>query len=192
MADNEFGDIIRDVQSSLDKPSVELELYGALTGAEANIARLANGIKTFEAIVKKAQERLKELRAAQGAEIDALMPLVQSCGAEGVKKIALPSGAQLTISKRRGNLEIRDEAAAIGWLIDNAPDCIRVKEEVAKNEVKKLIAEGRDVPGCEIVCEPQYSARLQLTTGEKVGFEVEEAESRALPEADSGEVFETM
>ena len=59
-----------------------------------------------------------------------------------------------TLSYRKtSRLEVTDSDAAVSWLKRKKyTDCFRIPApEVAKTEVKKLIASGVNVPGCTVI-----------------------------------------
>ena len=67
-----------------------------------------------------------------------------------------------TLSYRKTTkLLVRDSETAIDWLRSrNLTSCYRIPApEVAKVEVKKLIADGAEIPGCELVSDRVYSLR---------------------------------
>lgn len=121
------------------------------------LAKLTLNLRAERAAMKTEEERLKARRLRfEKKEAKLLEVLDREC--EG-KKTDL--GVATLSYRKTTKLLVRDSETAIEWLRSrNLTSCYRIPApEVAKVEVKKLIADGQEIPGCELVSDRVYSLR---------------------------------
>ena len=152
--DEETGEIAGDVDTICASiNALQMEKKSILE----YLAKLAINLRSEAAAVKAEEARLKERRSRfEKKEERILQILDRECGGE---KTDL--GVATLNYRRTARLEVSDPDAAVNWLRDHKyTDCYRVPApEVSKTEVKKLIASGTEVPGCELIEGQSYSLR---------------------------------
>ena len=120
------------------------------------LAKIVLNTRADAAALKNEEDRLKNRRKILERKDDRLM---------GILKRECPETTKLgvaTLSYRKtSRLEVSDAAAAVAWLRENQLEgCINQPEPtVYKDEVKKLINAGKQVPGCSIVTDNTASLK---------------------------------
>lgn len=152
--DEETGEILCDIDA----------IHAAISNLQMErkrvleyLAKLALNMRSEAAAVKAEEQRLKERRERLTRREDRLLAILdRECGGE---KTDL--GVATFAYRRTSRLEVSDAEKAIRWLKRTRHNnCFRVPApEVAKTEVKKLIAAGENVPGCQIIEDMSYSLR---------------------------------
>ena len=121
------------------------------------LAKLTLNLRSEAAAVKAEETRLRERRSRLEKKEARLMEILnRECGGE---KTDL--GVATLSYHRTTRVEVTDSAKAVSWLKRRKLlDCFRVPApEVAKTEVKKLLALGTKVPGCALVEDRSYSLK---------------------------------
>ena len=139
------------VVDNLEKADWALRKIGGAQAEVDKIERYAMALK------QRIDERVASILKPHLATIDAMTTFirpwadVEIAKSNGKKSVKLISG---TVGFRQApaSLVVNDEAAAIGWLQGHGKDeLVRVKYEVNKTAVKKLIESSGEVPdGCEM------------------------------------------
>lgn len=113
-----------------------------------NLAKAVLNQRAEAEMLKAEEKRLKERRDALARKEERIMQILdRECGGQ---KTSL--GVATLSYRKTSKVEVADTGAAVGWLMTHGhTECYRVAEpEIAKVEVKKLIASGVEVPGCTI------------------------------------------
>ena len=121
------------------------------------LAKLVLNLRAEAAAVKAEETRLRSRRSElEKKEARILQILDRECGGE---KADL--GVATLNYRKTTRLEVSDAVKAVFWLKSRKlVDCYRIPApEVAKTEVKKLLASGTQVPGCLLVEERSYSLK---------------------------------
>jgi hypothetical protein len=152
--DPDTGEILGDADELFDQIShLQMEKYSILE----YLAKLVLNIRSEEAALKAEELRLKARRERLSKKEDRLMHVLnREC--EG-KNTDL--GVATVYYRKTSRVDVSDAAKAIRWLKRHKhPECYRVPDpEVAKTEVKKLLAAGEKVPGCAITQDMSCSLR---------------------------------
>ncbi len=146
MTDPETGEIVMDSEELITQlNALQMERHRVLE----YLAKLILNTRSNAAALKEEETRLKKLRERLTKKEERMMDVLdRECG--GVK----PALGVATVSYRKSSrVEVTDSAKAVDWLKRRRfTDCYRVPApEVAKNEVKKLINQGTEIPGCSVV-----------------------------------------
>lgn len=152
--DEETGEILCDME----------EITAAMNGLQMEkksileyLAKIVLNLRSEESALKVEEQRLKARRERLAKKEERLMSILdRECAGE---KTDL--GVATFSYRKTSHVDVSDAAKAIRWLKRNKHlDCFRVPApEVAKNEVKKLINAGTNVPGCAVV--EDYSCTLK-------------------------------
>ena len=120
------------------------------------LAKLTLNLRAEQTAVKAEETRLHDRRVSlEKKEKRLLQVLDRECGGE---KTDL--GVATLNYRKTSRVYVTDHNAAIIWLQENHENFIRYQEpEISKNDVKKLLAEGTEIPGCSLVEERSYSLR---------------------------------
>lgn len=121
------------------------------------LAKLVLNLRAEAAAVKAEETRLRSRRSElEKKEARILQILDRECG--GGKN---DLGVATLNYRKTTRLEVSDAVKAVFWLKSRKlVDCYRIPApEVAKTEVKKLLASGTQVPGCLLVEERSYSLK---------------------------------
>ena len=121
------------------------------------LAKLVLNLRAEAAAAKAEETRLRSRRSGlEKKEARILQILDRECGGE---KTDL--GVATLNYRKTTRLEVSDAAKAVSWLKRRKLiDCYRIPTpEVAKTEVKKLLASGTQVPGCLLVEDRSYSLK---------------------------------
>lgn len=152
--DDETGEILCDVDALTNQINdLQMERKSILE----YLAKLTLNLRSEAAAVKAEETRLRERRSRlEKKECRILEILDRECGGENTEL-----GVATFRYRRTSRLDVADASATVAWLKDHDyDDCFRVPApEVAKTEVKKLIAAGAEVPGCAIVEDRSYSLK---------------------------------
>ena len=152
--DEETGEILCDIDTIYERiGALQMERKKVLEW----LAKLALNTRAEAAAIKAEEQRLKERRERLAKREDRLLAILdRECRGE---KTDL--GVATFSYRRTSKLEVSDAEKAIRWLKRTKhTDCFRVPApEVAKTEVKKLIAAGENVPGCQIIEDMSYSLK---------------------------------
>ena len=152
--DEETGEILCDVDAvCAEIDALQMERKSILE----YLAKLTLNVRAEAAAVKAEEVRLRERRSGlEKKEARLLEILDRECAGENTEL-----GVASFRYRKTSRLDVSDAAAAVSWLKEHdRTDCYRVPApEVAKTEVKKLIAAGTEVPGCAIVEDRSYSLK---------------------------------
>ncbi len=146
MTDPETGEIVMDSEELITQlNALQMERHRVLE----YLAKLILNTRSNAAALKEEETRLKKLRERLTKKEERMMDILdRECG--GVKT---DLGVATVSYRKSSRVEVTDSAKAVDWLKRRRfTDCYRVPApEVAKNEVKKLINQGTEIPGCSVV-----------------------------------------
>lgn len=152
--DEETGELLCDFDSiTAGIDALQMEKHSILE----YLAKLVLNLRAEGTALKTEETRLKDRRSKLEKKEGRLMKILdKECGGE---KTDL--GVATFSYRRTSRLEVSDPIAAVDFLKYTGRDnCYRVPApEVAKTEVKKLMAAGTQVPGCAII--EDYSCQLK-------------------------------
>lgn len=143
--DEETGEILCDLDAiTAQIDALQMERKSVLT----YLAKLVLNLRAEQTALKTEEQRLKDRRQRLEKKESRLMEILdRECAGE---KTDL--GVATVSYRRTAKLNVTDNGAAVAWLQKNHEDFIRYQEpEISKNDVKKLIAAGAEVPGVELV-----------------------------------------
>ena len=121
------------------------------------LAKIVLNTRAEAAMLKAEEQRLKERRDALTLKEDRLLKILdRECAGQ-----TTPLGIATLSYRKTGHVEVSNSEKAVRWLKRRKYlDCFRVPApEVAKAEVKKLIASGIKVPGCAVIEDRSYSLK---------------------------------
>lgn len=120
------------------------------------VAKEALNARAEVTAIKAEEERLTTRKKALERKDDRLMKILdRECG--GIKT---DLGFAVASYRKSEKTEIFDEATAMSWLEKNDhKECIKVKTELSKTEIKKLIKSGVGVPGAMVKAENNCSLK---------------------------------
>ena len=155
--DSETGEILSSPDAA-DEVLAELE---ALQMEKARIleylAKVTLNIRSEAAAVKAEEERLKKRRQALEHKEERLMGIIdREC--EGEKT---DLGIAVVSYRKSEKLDVTDPKTTIAWLKENGhEECIKIVDpEVRKDEVKKMVKAGTEVPGTILIAKNNCSLR---------------------------------
>ena len=143
--DEETGEILCDIDAlTVEIESLQMERKSVL----AYLAKLVLNLRAEETALKAEEQRLKDRRLRLEKKEARLMQILdRECAGE---KTDL--GVATVSYRKTAKLNVTDNGVAVAWLQTNHEEFIRYQEpEISKNDVKKLLAAGVDVPGVELV-----------------------------------------
>ena len=151
--DPETGEYLCDMED-IDKQlhGLELEWQQVLE----YLAKVVLNTRAEAEAIKEEEARLKKRREAMEAQDERLMQVLER---------ECPESADLGVAvlryRKTSRVDVTDEAAAVKWLkARKLTYCINQPEPtVYKAEIKKLIAAGKQIPGCAIVEDRAVSLR---------------------------------
>ncbi len=154
MVDPETGEILMDSDELMEQlDALQMERQRILE----YLAKLVLNTRAEAAALKEEESRLKTRRDRLSKKEERLMDILdRECAGQKT---------ELTVAtvcyRKTSHVEVTDAAKAVRWLKRNKhTDCYRVPApEVAKAEVKKLINQGTNVPGCAVVEDRSCSLR---------------------------------
>ena len=152
--DEETGEVkegTEEIMKNLD--ALELQKKSILE----YLAKLVMNIRAEAAAIKAEEIRLRNRRYRMEKKETLLLQILdRECAGE---KTDL--GIATFSYRKTSKLEVLDARKAVNWLKRRKlTNCFRVPEpEVAKTEVKKLIASGQKVPGCSVITDRSYSLK---------------------------------
>ncbi len=152
--DEETGEVPADMDEILaELDSLQMEKKSVLE----YIAKLVINTRAESAMLKEEETRLKSRRDALARKEDRLIfVLDREC--DGVKT---DLGVATLSYRKTSRVEVADPRQAVAWLKENDhANCYRTPEpEISKTEVKKLLNNGVEVPGCSIIEDRNCSLR---------------------------------
>ena len=113
------------------------------------LAKVVLDIRAEISTLKAEEKRLHERRAALERKDERLMDILdRECTGEKTD-----CGVATVCYRKTTKVDIQDNTIAIDWLIKNGyVDFIRYTEpEISKNDVKKLLTSGSEIPGAVLV-----------------------------------------
>lgn len=97
------------------------------------------------------QHEIYEVERTEEHMISLLQPwATREAAKQKGKHIDLP-GARIGFRSLPAKTVVENDSDVIKWAKETAPQVVRVKEEVDKKELKKLLEQGVEVPGAHIV-----------------------------------------
>ncbi len=121
------------------------------------LAKVTLNTRAEAAAIKAEEDRLKKRRQSLEHKEERLMGIIdREC--EGEKT---DLGIAVVSYRKSEKLDVTDPKAAIAWLQANGhDDCIKIADpEVRKDDVKKMVKAGTDVPGTVLVAKNNCSLR---------------------------------
>lgn len=152
--DEDTGEIVCDLDAlQAQIESLQMERQSVLE----YLAKLVLNLRSEAAAVKAEEVRLRDRRTQLEKKESRLLEILdRECAGE---KTSL--GVATFQYRKTSRVEVSDAAKAVSWLKRRKyTDCFRVPApEVAKAEVKKLLAAGTQIPGCALVEDRSYSLK---------------------------------
>ena len=152
--DEDTGEVAGDVEAVCSQiEALQMERRSILE----YLAKLVLNIRAEIASLKAEESRLHDRRSLLEKKADRLLQILdRECGGE---KTDL--GVATLQYRRTTRVDVSDAAKAVSWLKRRKlTDYFRIPApEVAKAEVKKLLAAGTRVPGCALVEDRSYSLK---------------------------------
>lgn len=144
--DEETGEILGDVDSFYEQiEALQMEKKRLLE----YLAKLVLNFRAEEAALKAEETRLKERRQRLEKKEDRLIHVLdRECAGQ-----TTDLGVATLNYRKTSHVEVEDPEKAVRWLKRNKYlSAFRIPQpEVAKAEVRKLITQGKKIPGCSIV-----------------------------------------
>jgi len=147
------GEVIPDEALLAQLDSLQMERSRILE----NLAKLVLNTKSEVAALKEEEQRLRDRRGGFERKIDRLMAILdRECSGEKTD-----CGVATVYYRKTTKVDVADGPAAILWLKENGYDgCYKQPApEVSKNEVKKLLSAGKEIPGLSLVQDLSCSLR---------------------------------
>ena len=152
--DEDTGEVAGDIDSvCIQIESLQLERRTILE----HLAKLVLNTRAEVAAAKAEEVRLRERRSRLEKKADHLLQILdRECGGEKTEL-----GVATLSYRKTFRVDVMDAEKAVAWLKRRKMfGCFRVPApEVAKAEVKKLLANGTKVPGCELIEDRSYSLK---------------------------------
>ena len=145
VVDEETGEPLCDIDSIADQiESLQMERKSILV----YLAKLVLNYRAEKAAVKAEEDRLQKRRQVLENKEKRLMAILdRECGGE---KTDLEVATVYYRASTKVN--VTNDSAAIAWLQDNHDDCLHYQDpEISKNDVKRLLTAGAEIPGVELV-----------------------------------------
>ena len=154
LVDEETGEILCDIDAIYARiDALQVEKKSILE----YLAKLVLNTRSESAALKNEEARLHERRSRLEKKESRLMQILdRECA--GTKT---DLGVATFFYRKTSRVDVSDAGKAVSWLKRHKyTDCYRVPApEVTKNEVKKLLTAGMNVPGCVVV--EDYSCLLK-------------------------------
>jgi len=144
--DPETGEVCSDFDTILAELN---ELQMAHSDILCYLAKIVLDNRAEQAMLKSEEKRLKERRAALESKEERIMRILdRECAGEKTD-----CGVATVSYRKTTKVDISDNLATVDWLEKNGyDDFIRYAEpEVSKTDIKKLLANGTEIPGATIV-----------------------------------------
>ncbi len=154
LVDPETGEVLSDSEELMERLDT---LQMKRTEILEYLAKLVVNTRSDEAALKAEEDRLKARRERLAKKEESLMKVLdRECGGE---KTDL--GIATFSYRKTEHVEISDSSAAVNWLLANGHEncCSRPEPEIVKNEVKKLLTAGEEVPGAALVQDTSCSLK---------------------------------
>ncbi len=152
--DAETGEVRCDMESVIAGiEALQMERHAILE----YLAKLVLNLRSEAAAVKAEEVRLRDRRSRlEKKEAHIMRILDRECDGE---KTDL--GVATFNYRKTARVNVSDAEEAVSWLRSHDySDCFRIPTpEVAKTEVKKLLAAGTEIPGCTLVEDRSYSLK---------------------------------
>lgn len=152
--DEDTGEVLCDLDAIMEQIA---DLQMKRSDILEYLAKLALNYRAEVASLKGEEERLKKRRSFFEKKEERLLAILdRECAGEttdlGIAKFSY---------RKTTKVDVIDAARAIRWLKRKGyKECYRIPEpEVSKNEVKKLLNAGTEVPGTSLVTGKSYSLR---------------------------------
>ena len=111
------------------------------------LAKLAINTRATVQSMKAEEKRLKDRRVRLEKKAERFLGIIdRECGGE-TTDFGVATMKYITTHP----VEIENEAAALSYLGQTHPECLKVTTEISKTEVKKLIQKGWAIPGIELL-----------------------------------------
>lgn len=151
--DPETGEITVDDDSIFEEiKSLQLEKKSILE----YLAKLVLNYRAEATAIREEEKRLAQRRKNFTQKEDKLIRILdREC-----QGVTTDCGVATLYYRNTTKVDITDYDKAISWLSENHEEFIRYAQpEISKNDVKKLINSGTQVPGIEIVHDVSHSLR---------------------------------
>lgn len=128
---------------------LNMERDQKLESTACYIKDLRGDIKKFEDELKETTQRLQaRLNTLRRKEAWLVSNLTKSLAGENFET----ARCSLRFKRNAQKVQIDDREELMRWAEINAPDIIKYKQpDLSKNDIKTIIKDGRDVPGCRLV-----------------------------------------
>ena len=153
IVDPETGEIIGDEALMEELSALQMERGRILE----YLAKLVLNNKAAIESIKEEERRLRERRTNIDRKTEKIMQILdRECAGQKTD-----CGVATFCYRKTSRVEVSDLDTAVAWLDENGhKDCYRIlAPEIAKSEVKKLLTDGSEIPGVELV--QDYSCSLR-------------------------------
>lgn len=153
MVDPETGEIIGDDALMEELAALQMERSRILE----YLAKLVLNNRADIASINEEERRLRDRRSVLERKTDKLMEILdRECAGQKTD-----CGVATFCYRKTARVEVSDLDTAVAWLDENGhKDCYRIPSpEISKTEVKRLLADGSEIPGVELV--QDYSCSLR-------------------------------
>lgn len=153
MVDPETGEIIGDDALMEELAALQMERSRILE----YLAKLVLNNRADIASIKEEERRLRDRRSVLERKTDKLMEILdRECAGQKTD-----CGVATFCYRKTARVEVSDLDTAVAWLDENGhKECYRIPSpEISKTEVKRLLADGSEIPGVELV--QDYSCSLR-------------------------------
>ena len=152
--DDETGEATGDLDGIIEQiNALQMERHSILVF----LAKLVLNLRADVAALKAEETRLHDRRTRLEKKIARLLEILdRECAGE---KTDL--GVATLQYRKTTRVDVTDAEAALSWLRSRKLfNCFRIPSpEIAKTEVRKLLASGTQIPGCELVEDRSYSLK---------------------------------
>lgn len=153
IVDPETGEIIGNEALMEELSALQMERGRILE----YLAKLVLNNKAAIESIKEEERRLRERRTNIDRKTEKIMEILdRECAGQKTD-----CGVATFCYRKTSRVEVSDLDTAVAWLDKNGhKDCYRIlAPEIAKSEVKKLLTDGSEIPGVELV--QDYSCSLR-------------------------------
>lgn len=152
--DAETGEVAGDVDAvCAEIDSLQMERHSILVF----LAKLVLNLRADIAALKAEETRLHDRRSRLEKKVDRILQILdRECAGEKTDLDVATFNYRKTT-----RVDVANADVAVSWLRNNKFfNCFRIPApEVAKSEVRKLLASGTSIPGCELVEDRSYSLK---------------------------------
>ncbi len=141
--DTDTGEILTEEELDGLFEQLQMDKHEILTWLAKEVLNLRADIDAYKA----EEKRLKDRRVRLEKKAERFLRIIdRECNGE-TTDFGVATMKYITTHP----VEIENEAAALSYLGQTHPECLKVTTEISKTEVKKLIQKGWAIPGIELL-----------------------------------------